>query len=332
MKIRGSLFLVIGQLVLLSLSFAASVHDVPGALEYFKINSIPVEDIRTEGQTVIAVLRYEVDLRVAMARLEDHQGAIFKRLASDFPDSKMLRINCSVNGEPVCQLEMDTPVAVAALSGVISAEEMEARLRAESFVNFKERFSSLEAAQEKKLAELPRGERSGEQVALETAKKTAPETAEQDRSVAGATPLPSSGGGSASSPRQGPGLLVFIILFGSGSLFLAVLILLFRGKKRESSGLKIDAGLAVLYPDGRAEKFQIRRPRVTIGRDKGNSLVIADPEVSTRHAEIIISQEGFLLRDNDSANGTFVNGARIVRTMIYQGDEVRVGSTKLHLR
>jgi hypothetical protein len=274
-----------------------------------------------------------MDLRVAMARLEDHQGVIFKRLASDFPDSRIIRVRCSVNGEPVCQLEMDTSAVADALKGVISDEEMEARLRAESFVNFKERFSSLEAAQEKKLAELSRGERSDEPVALETAEKTASETAGPDRPVAETPPLPSSGGGSAPSPRQGTGrLLVFIILFGSGSLFLAVLFLLLRGKKRESSGLKVDAGLEILHSDGHTDRFQIRGPRVSIGRGKGNSLGIDDPEVSAQHAEIVISEEGFLLRDTDSANGTFVNGERIVRTMIYQDDEIRVGSTRIHLR
>lgn len=333
MKIRKSLFLFIGQLMLMGVSFTVPVQDVPGDLEYFKANSIPVEDIRREGPTVVAVLRYDADLRVAMARLEDHQEAIFRKLASDFPDSRVIRIDCSVNAEPVCRLEMETSTVEAALKGDISGEEMMAQLRAEALVNFKERFASLEAAEEKKLAELPSGERSAEQAALEAAEKTAPETAEPDRPAAETTPPPSSGGGSASPTRQGPGhLLIFIILFGSGSLLLAILILLLSGKMREASSLKIEAGLEVLHSDGRAEVFHIRKPRVTIGRDKGNSLVIADPEVSARHAEMAISQEGFFLRDKESANGTFVNGERIVKRMIYQGDEVRLGSTRLRLR
>jgi pSer/pThr/pTyr-binding forkhead associated (FHA) protein len=52
--------------------------------------------------------------------------------------------------------------------------------------------------------------------------------------------------------------------------------------------------------------------QVTIlGREPGCDEVLDDPRVSRRHARLTQSPEGLTIEDLDSANGTFVNGARI---------------------
>lgn len=50
---------------------------------------------------------------------------------------------------------------------------------------------------------------------------------------------------------------------------------------------------------------------ITIGRDKANDLVIDHPLASRRHARLERTGEGYVIRDLDSTNGTFVNGERI---------------------
>jgi two-component system response regulator GlrR len=50
---------------------------------------------------------------------------------------------------------------------------------------------------------------------------------------------------------------------------------------------------------------------ITLGSHPGNGLVIADPTVSRFHARIVLDANGYLLRDLDSTNGTFVNGMRV---------------------
>jgi hypothetical protein len=66
---------------------------------------------------------------------------------------------------------------------------------------------------------------------------------------------------------------------------------------------------------------------LTIGREQGNTLVCdGDSKVSRRHARITGSSATYSLEDLGSANGTFVNGARInMATLLKSGDEIRIG-------
>jgi hypothetical protein len=68
-------------------------------------------------------------------------------------------------------------------------------------------------------------------------------------------------------------------------------------------------------------------PGATIGR-RDCDVVIADREVSRRHAVIRATVQGFVLEDLDSSNGTFVNGRRIAAPHpLTEGDEVQFGDT-----
>jgi FHA domain/Domain of unknown function (DUF4388) len=63
-----------------------------------------------------------------------------------------------------------------------------------------------------------------------------------------------------------------------------------------------------------------------IGRDPTSAIVIADGSVSSRHARILRTPEGFVIEDLQSRNGTFVNGERIVeRRALADNDVVRFG-------
>jgi len=64
---------------------------------------------------------------------------------------------------------------------------------------------------------------------------------------------------------------------------------------------------------------------LVIGRDPNSGLVIPDRRVSRQHAQIVQRKEGFVLLDNDSKNGTFVNGERIAGEYHLQdGDEIEI--------
>ncbi len=83
--------------------------------------------------------------------------------------------------------------------------------------------------------------------------------------------------------------------------------------------------------------FQLTNPQGTnIGRDgQSNDIVLDDPAVSRQHAKIRL-EEGtrkrepqFYIYDLASANGTFVNGRRIQRQLLKDGDQIRLGETTL---
>ena len=71
--------------------------------------------------------------------------------------------------------------------------------------------------------------------------------------------------------------------------------------------------------------------KYTIGRHKDNNLVLDDPTVSGKHAEIRISQnfEDFTLVDLQSANGTKVNNRNIATKKILEKDTYQFGDSKI---
>lgn len=77
---------------------------------------------------------------------------------------------------------------------------------------------------------------------------------------------------------------------------------------------------------GRTDTFA--GPRIRIGRDPGNDLCFdpyEDRDASSKHAEISIEGEQWWLDDLGSTNGTFVNGERVTRHSLTEGDVIAFG-------
>ncbi|AKF08006.1 sigma 54-interacting transcriptional regulator [Sandaracinus amylolyticus] len=70
---------------------------------------------------------------------------------------------------------------------------------------------------------------------------------------------------------------------------------------------------------------------VTIGSAKGCDVPLHDRSVSARHCRIEPCADGFVVRDLDSRNGTYVNGTRTYIARIGPGTRLRVGRTELRI-
>ena len=71
----------------------------------------------------------------------------------------------------------------------------------------------------------------------------------------------------------------------------------------------------------------------TIGSVAGNTIVLADPAVSRKHAGIRRGQDGlYELADLGSTNGIYVNGHRVPKKTLQEGDVIRVGNSELIFR
>ena len=68
---------------------------------------------------------------------------------------------------------------------------------------------------------------------------------------------------------------------------------------------------------------------VVIGRLPEVDVVLNDPNVSRRHAEIVRSDDGIVIRDLRSTNGTKVNGMPIAMANLGDGDEIIIGATRM---
>jgi pSer/pThr/pTyr-binding forkhead associated (FHA) protein len=81
----------------------------------------------------------------------------------------------------------------------------------------------------------------------------------------------------------------------------------------------------------RREVLLENRENVTIGRSPENALHLRDRKLSRRHARIEWDELGFLLRDLESSNGTWLNRRRVATDRLLQGDEIRVGDAIIHV-
>ena len=68
--------------------------------------------------------------------------------------------------------------------------------------------------------------------------------------------------------------------------------------------------------------FLLEKPELILGRDLTADIVINDAEVSRKHARLVAQQDGYLLEDLGSTNGTVVNGQRISAPYLLVGGEV----------
>jgi pSer/pThr/pTyr-binding forkhead associated (FHA) protein len=68
---------------------------------------------------------------------------------------------------------------------------------------------------------------------------------------------------------------------------------------------------------------------ITIGRLPDNTIPIDNLAVSGHHAKIYWDSDHYVLEDNNSLNGTYVNNARISRHALKDGDSVLIGKHTL---
>lgn len=70
--------------------------------------------------------------------------------------------------------------------------------------------------------------------------------------------------------------------------------------------------------------------KMTVGRAPDNDIALENPAVSRRHSTIQMMNGRYIIEDNSSANGTYVNGVRVTRTEILDKDVITIGKHKLH--
>ena len=66
-----------------------------------------------------------------------------------------------------------------------------------------------------------------------------------------------------------------------------------------------------------------------VGRDQHNDFHLNHSTVSSHHCELIVSDQGVVLHDCDSTNGTFVNGEPVSEVWLEPGQQVRFGDVEL---
>jgi sigma-B regulation protein RsbU (phosphoserine phosphatase) len=86
-----------------------------------------------------------------------------------------------------------------------------------------------------------------------------------------------------------------------------------------------------VYPKkGEFFQFILKDEKISLGRSGDNDIPIQDPFSSGNHALIYPKDSRYMIRDNNSKNGTFLNGKRVQKeTELNKGDEILIGSTRI---
>src|SRR4051812_40381477 len=67
----------------------------------------------------------------------------------------------------------------------------------------------------------------------------------------------------------------------------------------------------------------------SIGRGPANDYQLTDPSVSTSHCQIIVQDNGVVLKDLGSTNGSFINRAKTIEAPLKNGQTVHLGGVEL---
>jgi diguanylate cyclase (GGDEF)-like protein len=111
-----------------------------------------------------------------------------------------------------------------------------------------------------------------------------------------------------------------------------------KGDAAEASVPVIIPTLTFLSGDAVGKELPLLQAKVVLGRGEESDVLVLDPSVSRRHAQVLCRAKGrrtdrpgirVLLEDLGSTNGTLVNSKRVTRAELRPGDKILIGQTVL---
>jgi pSer/pThr/pTyr-binding forkhead associated (FHA) protein len=112
----------------------------------------------------------------------------------------------------------------------------------------------------------------------------------------------------------------FLILLG-----LALFLLVWTRRRRTGPETLSTAQLLLTSGAEVIQAFPVDSQVVVIGRDQPEGIEVFKDSISRSHAQIANEGGFFWVSDLNSTNGTFVNGRRIERQVLRDGDRIGVG-------
>src|SRR5262249_10890796 len=100
--------------------------------------------------------------------------------------------------------------------------------------------------------------------------------------------------------------------------------------KDSLSPLRTKKSYALRFISGKYQGGEFPLPEwgeIVIGRSSELDMVLVEDMVSRRHAKISVSDGEIYLQDLGSTNGSFVNGEKVTRARLSEGDRILIGTS-----
>jgi len=91
------------------------------------------------------------------------------------------------------------------------------------------------------------------------------------------------------------------------------------------------AKLVLLSAGMTGRTHELKVDKTTIGRVEDNTFQIAEPSVSSHHCEVLLRGNEVVVKDLNSTNGFYINGAKVTETVLKPGQILRLGQIEMRL-
>ncbi len=89
------------------------------------------------------------------------------------------------------------------------------------------------------------------------------------------------------------------------------------------------AWLRVIAGPLRGKEFSFYQAPIRLGSSPKNEIYLfKDPKIDPVHAHINKLRDTFEIEDNESATGTLINGQRVKRKRLFDGDKIQIGDSE----
>ncbi len=79
----------------------------------------------------------------------------------------------------------------------------------------------------------------------------------------------------------------------------------------------------------RGKTFELTGESYTMGRTENNHVCVPDSTISSFHCEIVRDGDGYIAKDQNSTNGTRINGIKITEQRLCNSDILQVGGIEI---
>lgn len=99
------------------------------------------------------------------------------------------------------------------------------------------------------------------------------------------------------------------------------------------SGAPVPSGASLVVRTGFYEGLEVAVDRawLVIGRGRSADLVLAESTISRAHAAVGHDADGFFVQDLGSTNETHVNGSKVQRQGLKDGDRLQMGTLRMEV-